>query len=94
MIFVLLLFSYTYQLNIRYISEKYPDFLKGADRFKQIFTRILCFHGSKSCSCSQSKMGRKRRQAADYAADQPDSLEVVKKTRMGETTECLRCGVR
>jgi len=32
-------------------------------------------------------MGRKRKQAADYAADQPDSLEVVKKT--GETTECL-----
>jgi len=33
-------------------TEKYPDFLKGADRFKLIFTRILGFHGSKSCSCS------------------------------------------
>jgi len=26
-------------------------------------------------------MGRKRKQAANYASDQPDSLEVVKKAR-------------
>jgi len=33
-------------------TEKYPDFFKGADRFKLIFTRIVCFHGCKICSCS------------------------------------------
>jgi len=39
-------------------------------------------------------MRRKRKQADDYAADQPDSIEVVKKIRTGETTEGLRCSVR
>jgi len=29
-----------------------------------------------------SKMGRKRKQAADYAAGQPDSLEVVKQVNV------------